>query len=79
MFHSSFGARQAAVCIRSTDRPTCPSSKRPPEPRHIRSTAVRPGDGQALKTINQLLAGVHIAATAEAIALARGIGLDPAV
>lgn len=39
----------------------------------------RPGDGQALKTINQLLAGVHIAAAAEAIALARGLGLDPEV
>ena len=39
----------------------------------------RPGDGQSLKTINQLLAGVHIAAAAEAIALARGLGLDPAV
>jgi 3-hydroxyisobutyrate dehydrogenase len=37
----------------------------------------RPGDGQALKTINQLLAGVHIAAAAEAVALARGLGLDP--
>ena len=39
----------------------------------------RPGDGQALKAINQLLAGVHIVAAAEAIALARGLGLDPAV
>ena len=39
----------------------------------------RPGDGQALKAINQLLAGVHIAAAAEAIALARALGLDPAV
>jgi 3-hydroxyisobutyrate dehydrogenase len=39
----------------------------------------RPGDGQALKTINQLLAGVHIAAAAEAVALARGLGLDPAL
>ncbi len=39
----------------------------------------RPGDGQALKAINQLLAGVHIAAAAEAIALARGLGLDPTV
>jgi 3-hydroxyisobutyrate dehydrogenase len=35
------------------------------------------GDGQALKAVNQLLAGVHIAAAAEAIALARGLGLDP--
>jgi 3-hydroxyisobutyrate dehydrogenase len=50
---------------------------------HLASTLTvvgpRPGDGQALKTINQLLAGVHIAAAAEAIALARGVGLDPAV
>jgi 3-hydroxyisobutyrate dehydrogenase len=38
----------------------------------------RIGDGQLLKVINQLLAGVHIAAAAEAVALARGVGLDPA-
>jgi 3-hydroxyisobutyrate dehydrogenase len=38
----------------------------------------RLGDGQLLKTINQLLAGVHIAAAAEAVALARAVGLDPA-
>ncbi|MFI7504556.1 NAD(P)-dependent oxidoreductase [Streptomyces sp. NPDC049687] len=37
----------------------------------------RPGDGQAMKAVNQLLAGVHIAAAAEAIALARELGLDP--
>jgi 3-hydroxyisobutyrate dehydrogenase len=36
-----------------------------------------PGDGQAMKTVNQLLCGVHIAAAAEALALARGLGLDP--
>jgi 3-hydroxyisobutyrate dehydrogenase len=50
---------------------------------HLASTLTivgqRPGDGQALKAINQLLAGVHIAAAAEAIALARGLELDPAV
>jgi 3-hydroxyisobutyrate dehydrogenase-like beta-hydroxyacid dehydrogenase/uncharacterized protein YgbK (DUF1537 family) len=38
----------------------------------------RPGDGQAMKTVNQLLCGVHIAAGAEALALARALGLDPA-
>ena len=38
-----------------------------------------PGDGQVLKTINQLLAGVHIAAAAEALALARGLGVDPEI
>jgi len=37
-----------------------------------------PGDGQALKTVNQLLCGVHIAAAAEALALAAALGLDQA-
>jgi 3-hydroxyisobutyrate dehydrogenase len=37
-----------------------------------------PGDGQALKTVNQLLCGIHIAAAAEAMALADALGLDPA-
>lgn len=44
------------------------------------STLVRvggaPGDGQAMKTVNQLLCGVHIAAAGEALALARAMGLD---
>jgi 3-hydroxyisobutyrate dehydrogenase len=34
------------------------------------------GDGQAMKTVNQLLCGVHVAAAAEALALARCLGLD---
>jgi len=38
----------------------------------------RPGDGQAVKLVNQLLCGVHIAAAAEALAYARALGLDPA-
>lgn len=38
----------------------------------------RPGDGQAMKTVNQLLCGVHVAAAAEALALAQCLGLDPA-
>ncbi|UCR89987.1 NAD(P)-dependent oxidoreductase [Mycetocola spongiae] len=36
----------------------------------------RPGDGQAFKTVNQLLCGVHIAAGAEALALAESLGLN---
>jgi 3-hydroxyisobutyrate dehydrogenase/putative dehydrogenase len=36
-----------------------------------------PGDGQKVKLVNQLLAGVHIAAAAEALAYAGGLGLDP--
>ncbi|MDO4901490.1 NAD(P)-dependent oxidoreductase [Actinomyces sp.] len=44
------------------------------------STLVRVGDepgyGQSMKTVNQLLCGVHIAAAGEALALARALGLD---
>ena len=36
----------------------------------------KPGDGQALKTVNQLLCGVQIAAAGEALALAQSLGLD---
>lgn len=48
----------------------------------LASTLVRigdaPGDGQKMKTVNQLLCGVHIAAAAEALALAGKLGLDKA-
>jgi 3-hydroxyisobutyrate dehydrogenase len=37
-----------------------------------------PGKGQAMKTVNQLLCGVHIAAAGEALALAGRLGLDQA-
>lgn len=47
---------------------------------HLSSTlermGPRAGDGQAMKTVNQLLCGVHIAAGAEAMALAGALGLD---
>jgi 3-hydroxyisobutyrate dehydrogenase len=36
-----------------------------------------PGQGALVKTINQLLCGVHLAAAGEAMALARRAGLDP--
>lgn len=36
----------------------------------------QPGKGQAMKTVNQLLCGVHIAAAGEALALANRLGLD---
>jgi putative dehydrogenase len=39
----------------------------------------KPGQGAAVKTVNQLLCGVHIAAAAEALALAARIGVDPVV
>jgi 3-hydroxyisobutyrate dehydrogenase len=43
----------------------------------LRRVGTRPGDGQCMKTVNQLLCGVHIAAAAEALALAEALGLDP--
>jgi 3-hydroxyisobutyrate dehydrogenase len=36
----------------------------------------RPGQGAVVKTVNQLLCGVHIAAVAEALSLAGTVGLD---
>jgi len=36
----------------------------------------RPGQGATVKTVNQLLCGVHIAAAAEAFALASKVGVD---
>jgi L-threonate 2-dehydrogenase len=38
-----------------------------------------PGQGSAMKTVNQLLCGVHIAAAAEGLALAETCGIDPAL
>jgi L-threonate 2-dehydrogenase len=43
---------------------------------HIGET---PGQGAAVKAINQLLCGVHIAAAAEALALAKAAGVEPAL
>lgn len=37
------------------------------------------GQGSAMKTVNQLMAGVHIAVAAEAIAFAEQAGIDPAL
>ncbi|MCP2167184.1 NAD(P)-dependent oxidoreductase [Goodfellowiella coeruleoviolacea] len=34
------------------------------------------GDGQIMKTVNQLLCGIHTAAAAESLALARSLGID---
>ena len=44
----------------------------------VRVTGERLGDGQAIKVVNQHLCSVHIVAAAEALSLARSLGLDPA-
>lgn len=42
---------------------------------HVTGPAL--GDGQSIKVVNQHLCSVHIAAAAEALSLARSLGLDP--
>jgi L-threonate 2-dehydrogenase len=42
----------------------------------LRHVGLNVGDGAAMKTVNQLLCGVHIAAAAECVALAEKLGLD---
>ncbi|BAN26535.1 NAD(P)-dependent oxidoreductase [Caballeronia insecticola] len=43
----------------------------------VRVTGTKLGDGQAIKLVNQHLCSVHIVAAAEALNLARALGLDP--
>ena len=43
----------------------------------VRVTGHRLGDGQSIKVVNQHLCSVHIVAAAEALSLARLLGLDP--
>ncbi|MBD7958226.1 NAD(P)-dependent oxidoreductase [Microbacterium sp. Sa4CUA7] len=44
----------------------------------VRIVGAHPGDGQAVKVVNQHLCAVHIVAAAEALALAERLDLDPA-
>ena len=44
----------------------------------LRLLGDKPGQGAMVKAVNQLLCGVHLAAAAEALALAELVGVDPA-
>jgi 3-hydroxyisobutyrate dehydrogenase-like beta-hydroxyacid dehydrogenase len=44
----------------------------------VKATGENVGDGQAIKVVNQHLCSVHVVAAAEALSLARSLGLDPA-
>ena len=44
----------------------------------VHITGERLGDGQSIKVVNQHLCSVHLVAAAEALSLARLLGLDPA-
>jgi len=45
----------------------------------VRITGDRLGDGQSIKVVNQHLCSIHIVAAAEALSLARSLGLDPKI
>jgi 3-hydroxyisobutyrate dehydrogenase-like beta-hydroxyacid dehydrogenase len=45
---------------------------------NVKVTGASVGDGQAIKVVNQHLCSVHLVAAAEALNLARALGLDPA-
>jgi len=45
----------------------------------VRVTGPELGDGQSIKVVNQHLCSVHIVAAAEALSLARSLGLDAAI
>jgi 3-hydroxyisobutyrate dehydrogenase len=47
--------------------------------RHVYRLGDEPGAGSTVKMVNQILAGIHIAAAAEAIALGTRAGADPRV
>ena len=44
---------------------------------NVKTTGENVGDGQAIKVVNQHLCSVHLVAAAEALSLARSLGLDP--
>lgn len=44
----------------------------------VRDAGTQCGDGQAIKVVNQHLCSIHLVAAAEALSLARSLGLDPA-
>lgn len=73
------GAGDLLVTVGATDQAYAAAL---PALERLASTLVHigptPGDGQAMKTVNQLLCGIHIAAAGEALALADALGLDPA-
>jgi 3-hydroxyisobutyrate dehydrogenase len=76
------GARRAALTIMAAATPENLGWVRPALEAmgdKIFHVGERPGQGAAVKAVNQLLCGVHIAAAAEALSLASSMGVDPAV
>jgi 3-hydroxyisobutyrate dehydrogenase len=76
------GARAAALSIMTAGPEALIEEVRPALAalgNRIFHVGERPGQGAAVKTVNQLLCGVHIAAAAEALALAERMGVDPEV
>jgi L-threonate 2-dehydrogenase len=73
------GAEKAALTIMAGGPKQVFDAARPVLDRlgdKVRHVGLKLGDGAAMKTVNQLLCGVHIAAAAECVALAGKLGLD---
>ena len=76
------GAQAGQLTIMAAAKPDLYARERPvlealggPNLHHLGDT---PGQGAAMKVVNQLLAGVHIAVAAEGLAFAEKAGIDPA-
>lgn len=73
-------ARTGALVVFAAGAPDDVASARPvlDAMGTVRVTGDRLGDGQGIKVVNQHLCAIHIVAAAEALVLARSLGLDPA-
>lgn len=73
-------ARTGALVVFAAGAPDDVASARPvlDAMGTVRVTGDRLGDGQSIKVVNQHLCSIHIVAAAEALVLARSLGLDPA-
>ena len=73
------GAEAASLTIMAAGAPDAFEAARPvldAMGSRVMHVGEKPGQGAVVKTINQLLCGVHIAAAAEALALAEKLGVD---
>ncbi|GJD35097.1 NAD(P)-dependent oxidoreductase [Methylobacterium aerolatum] len=76
------GAEAATLTIMAAAPPETLAAIRPVLDRlgdRVFHVGTEPGQGATVKAVNQLLCGVHIAATAEALALAEQVGVDLSV
>jgi putative dehydrogenase len=76
------GARGGTLTIMAAARPDVFEKARPvlaAMGSNLHHLGAKPGQGAAMKVVNQLLCGIHIAAAAEGLAFAERAGIDPNV